>query len=509
MRESSENLRPQPQRSRRCRMRPVKKETGFFLLIFKRGESVMVFSSASFLIFFLPCLLVLYFLVPRRCRYLRNLILLAFSLAFYACGGPKFLLLMLLSIVINYVGGLLAGPAHRAGTRRLGMTLAVVLGLALLGWFKYAGFFGEMLHALLPVVPVPQVTLPIGISFFTFQGLSYVIDVYRGDAAVQRDPLKLALYIAFFPQLVAGPIVRYTTVAEEIDERHESVSEFSAGAVRFLFGLGKKMLLANAVARIADAAFAAVMPSVLFAWLGAVAYTFQIYFDFSAYSDMAIGLGRMFGFHFLENFNYPYVARSVTEFWRRWHISLSTWFRDYVYIPLGGNRRGRARTALNLAIVWALTGLWHGASWNFVIWGLYYGVLIILEKLVLADFREKLHGAAQHIAALFLIVVGWTVFYYTDMGCLGKHLGAMFGIGAAGLSDPVTMAVIRKYTVLPLIAAIASLPILPRLKAWLGKHEKLEGAADIVSLVCLTALMLLSMIFIVGQSYNPFIYFRF
>jgi len=338
MRESSEDLRPQPQRLRRCRMRPVKKGTGFFLLIFKRGESVMVFSSASFLIFFLPCLLVLYFLVPRRCRYLRNLVLLAFSLAFYACGGPKFLLLMLLSIAINYAGGLLAGPAHRPRTRRLGMTLAVVLGLALLGWFKYAGFFGEMLHALLPVVPVPQVTLPIGISFFTFQGLSYVIDVYRGDAAVQRDPLKLALYIAFFPQLVAGPIVRYTTVAEEIDERHESVSEFSAGAVRFLFGLGKKMLLANAVARIADAAFAAVMPSVLFAWLGAVAYTFQIYFDFSAYSDMAIGLGRMFGFHFLENFNYPYVARSVTEFWRRWHISLSTWFRDYVYIPLGGNR---------------------------------------------------------------------------------------------------------------------------------------------------------------------------
>ena len=330
MRESSENLRPQPQRLRRCRMRPVKKGTGFFLLIFKRGESVMVFSSASFLIFFLPCLLVLYFLVPRRCRYLRNLVLLAFSLAFYACGGPKFLLLMLLSIAINYAGGLLAGPVHRPRTRRLGMTLAVVLGLALLGWFKYAGFFGEMLHALLPVVPVPQVTLPIGISFFTFQGLSYVIDVYRGDAAVQRDPLKLALYIAFFPQLVAGPIVRYTTVAEEIDERHESVSEFSAGAVRFLFGLGKKMLLANAVARIADAAFAAVMPSVLFAWLGAVAYTFQIYFDFSAYSDMAIGLGRMFGFHFLENFNYPYVARSVTEFWRRWHISLSTWFRDYV-----------------------------------------------------------------------------------------------------------------------------------------------------------------------------------
>ena len=303
----------------------------------------MVFSSVSFLVFFLPCLLVLYFMVPRRYRGARNFILLAFSLAFYACGGPKFLLLMLLSIVINYCCGLLAGAKHRPAVRKAGVTLAAVLGLGLLGWFKYAGFFGEMLHALMPFIPVPQVTLPIGISFFTFQGLSYVIDVFRDDAAVQRNPLKLALYISFFPQLVAGPIVRYTTVADEIDERHESVSEFSAGAVRFLFGLAKKMLLANAVAQIADAAFSAVSPSVALAWLGAVAYTFQIYFDFSAYSDMAIGLGRMFGFHFLENFNYPYVSRSVTEFWRRWHISLSTWFRDYVYIPLGGNRCSRAQ----------------------------------------------------------------------------------------------------------------------------------------------------------------------
>lgn len=293
----------------------------------------MVFSSVSFLVFFLPCLLVLYFTVPRRYRGARNFILLAFSLAFYACGGPKFLLLMLLSIVINYCCGLLAGAKHRPAVRKAGVTLAAVLGLGLLGWFKYAGFFGEMLHALMPFIPVPQVTLPIGISFFTFQGLSYVIDVFRDDAAVQRNPLKLALYISFFPQLVAGPIVRYTTVADEIDKRHESVSEFSAGAVRFLFGLAKKMLLANAVAQIADAAFSAVSPSVALAWLGAVAYTFQIYFDFSAYSDMAIGLGRMFGFHFLENFNYPYVSRSVTEFWRRWHISLSTWFRDYAYIP--------------------------------------------------------------------------------------------------------------------------------------------------------------------------------
>lgn len=279
---------------------------------------------------------------------------------------------------------------------------------------------------------------------------------------------------------------------------------FLVNSVTSLFGVSFSI----PVLELPSAAGASGM-SVLGAWYISVLYSLQLYFDFPGYSDMAIGMGRIFGFTYKENFNYPYISKSASEFWHRWHISLGSFFRDYVYVPLGGNRRGRARTALNLAIVWALTGLWHGASWNFVIWGLYYGVLIILEKLVLADFREKLPGAAQHIAALFLIVVGWTVFYYTDMGCLGKHLGAMFGIGAAGLSDPVTMAVIRKYTVLPLIAAIASLPILPQLKAWLGKHEKLEGAADIVSLVCLTALMLLSMIFIVGQSYNPFIYFRF
>lgn len=387
----------------------------------------MVFSSVSFLVFFLPCLLVLYFMVPRRYRGARNFILLAFSLAFYACGGPKFLLLMLLSIVINYCCGLLAGPKHRPAVRKAGVTLAAVLGLGLLGWFKYAGFFGEMLHALMPFIPVPQVTLPIGISFFTFQGLSYVIDVFRDAAAVQKNPLKLALYISFFPQLVAGPIVRYTTVADEIDERHESVSEFSAGAVRFLFGLAKKMLLANAVAQIADAAFSAVSPSVALAWLGAVAYTFQIYFDFSAYSDMAIGLGRMFGFHFLENFNYPYVSRSVTEFWRRWHISLSTWFRDYVYIPLGGNRCSRARNILNLFLVWALTGLWHGANWTFIAWGLWFFVLLIGEKFLWGKALSRLPSLLQHVYAMLLVILSWVLFRADDIGAALCYMAAMFG----------------------------------------------------------------------------------
>lgn len=508
MRESSEDLRPQPQRSRRCRMRPVKKETGFFLLIFKRGESVMVFSSASFLIFFLPCLLVLYFLVPRRCRYLRNLILLAFSLAFYACGGPKFLLLMLLSIVINYVGGLLAGPAHRAGTRRLGMTLAVVLGLALLGWFKYAGFFGEMLHALLPVVPVPQVTLPIGISFFTFQGLSYVIDVYRGDAAVQRDPLKLALYIAFFPQLVAGPIVRYTTVAEEIDERHESVSEFSAGAVRFLFGLGKKMLLANAVARIADAAFAAVMPSVLFAWLGAVAYTFQIYFDFSAYSDMAIGLGRMFGFHFLENFNYPYVARSVTEFWRRWHISLSTWFRDYVYIPLGGNRVSKAKWLRNILVVWLLTGLWHGAAWNFVLWGLFFAVFLTAEKLWYGRALAKTR-VFKHIYVLLLVIVSFVLFDANSVGEAAATIGGLFGAAGVSAVNPISRYYLRSFAVVFLIGIVGATPLPKRAVERLGSTRAGAMAVDVLEPLVLVSVLAVSTGYLVDGSFNPFLYFRF
>ena len=468
----------------------------------------MVFSSASFLIFFLPCLLVLYFLVPQRCRYLRNLVLLAFSLAFYACGGPKFLLLMLLSIAINYAGGLLAGPAHRPSTRRLGMTLAVVLGLALLGWFKYAGFFGEMIHALLPVIPVPQVTLPIGISFFTFQGLSYVIDVYRGDAAVQRDPLKLALYIAFFPQLVAGPIVRYTTVAEEIDERHESVSEFSAGAVRFLFGLGKKMLLANAVARIADAAFAAVMPSVLFAWLGAVAYTFQIYFDFSAYSDMAIGLGRMFGFHFLENFNYPYVARSVTEFWRRWHISLGSWFRDYVYIPLGGSRCSRSRWLLNVFLVWGLTGLWHGAAWNFVLWGLFFAVLLAAEKLWYGHGLEKTR-LLKHLYMFPLLAVSFVLFNAADLPAAGQQIAALFGFGGLPASGVESLYYLRSYAVVLLIALLGATPLPAKAVQRLRETSVGSAVLSVAEPVALVLLLALCTAYLVDGSFNPFLYFRF
>ena len=471
----------------------------------------MTFSSLTFTTLFFPAVLILYFICTDL-RW-RNGVLLVASLIFYSWGEPIWVLAMIGSTAINYVAAMLIDRASSPGLRKTVLVVGAAASLAVLFYFKYAAFLVNSVTSLFGVsFSIPVLELPIGISFYTFQVLTYTVDVYRGKSPVQRDPFKLMLYVSCFPQLIAGPIVQYSDVAVMLDERESTPDGFTEGMKRFAVGLSKKVLLANVcgliIEELPSAAGASGM-SVLGAWYISVLYSLQLYFDFSGYSDMAIGMGRIFGFTYKENFNYPYISKSASEFWHRWHISLGSFFRDYVYIPLGGNRRGRARTALNLAIVWALTGLWHGASWNFVIWGLYYGVLIILEKLVLADFREKLHGAAQHIAALFLIVVGWTVFYYTDMGCLGKHLGAMFGIGAAGLSDPVTMAVIRKYTVLPLIAAIASLPILPRLKAWLGKHEKLEGAADIVSLVCLTALMLLSMIFIVGQSYNPFIYFRF
>ena len=471
----------------------------------------MTFSSLTFTTLFFPAVLILYFICTDL-RW-RNGVLLVASLIFYSWGEPIWVLAMIGSTAINYVAAMLIDRASSPGLRKTALVVGAAASLAVLFYFKYAAFLVNSVTSLFGVsFSIPVLELPIGISFYTFQVLTYTVDVYRGKSPVQRDPFKLMLYVSCFPQLIAGPIVQYSDVAVMLDERESTLEGFTEGMKRFAVGLSKKVLLANVcgliIEELPSAAGASGM-SVLGAWYISVLYSLQLYFDFSGYSDMAIGMGRIFGFTYKENFNYPYISKSASEFWRRWHISLGSFFRDYVYIPLGGNRRGRARTALNLAIVWALTGLWHGASWNFVIWGLYYGVLIILEKLVLADFREKLPGAAQHIAALFLIVVGWTVFYYTDMGCLGKHLGAMFGIGAAGLSDPVTMAVIRKYTVLPLIAAIASLPILPRLKAWLGKHEKLEGAADIVSLVCLTALMLLSMIFIIGQSYNPFIYFRF
>ena len=406
----------------------------------------MVFSSLIFLLFFLTTLYVCYFIVPRRWRWLRNCVLLVFSLFFYRCGGADYLPLLLASILINYLGGLLAA-SERPALRRLGLWGASALGLGLLGWFKYAGFAAENLAALGLPVEVPQIVLPIGISFFTFQGLSYVIDVYRGDARCQKNPLYVALYVSLFPQLVAGPIVRYTTVEEEIVRRNESLEEFSQGVVRFLFGLGKKMLLANAMGEIADGVFAQSPETMALslAWVGAAAYTFQIYFDFSAYSDMAIGLGRMFGFHFLENFNYPYISKSIAEFWRRWHISLATWFRDYVYIPLGGSRCSMGRNIRNMAVVWLLTGLWHGAAWTYVTWGGMMLVLLAGEKYCWGRGLSRLPGPVQHLYTIVLVMfsmvmfrssgIGYGLSYFQSMagGPTGRRCTICWNTGRSGL----------------------------------------------------------------------------
>lgn len=372
----------------------------------------MVFSSLIFLFFFLPAVLFCYYIVPTRFIRARNMVLLLFSLFFYFYGEPKLIIMLVLSILMNYLFGL----SMRSRYRKSLLIFCITANLTLLGVFKYLNFFIRTADGLLGLnIQLTSIVMPIGISFYTFQALSYVIDVYRREVPPQHDPFSLALYVSMFPQLIAGPIVRYHDVNEQLAVRSHSVAQFSDGISRFVFGLSKKVLLSNVFAQIADGIFA-YQPAELStaaAWLGAIGYTLQIYFDFSGYSDMAIGLGKMFGFTFLENFNYPYISRSVTEFWRRWHISLSTWFRDYVYIPLGGNRCSPARHICNLLVVWTLTGFWHGANWTFMAWGLYFGILLILEKKFLSRLIERLPMILRHVYALFFIIIGW-VFFRSD-----------------------------------------------------------------------------------------------
>ncbi len=471
----------------------------------------MQFSSLIFLLYFLPTLFLCYFLIPARFRGARNFVLLAFSLFFYRCGGARHLPLLLVSIAVNYCGGLLAAPEHSPRVRRIGLWGAVAVGLGLLGWYKYAGFFAANLSALGLPVAVPRIVLPIGISFFTFQGLSYVVDVYRGDAACQRNPLYVALYVALFPQLVAGPIVRYTTVEEEITCRRESLEEFSRGVIRFCFGLGKKMLLANAMGEIADTIFAqpAASLDIVTAWVGAAAYTLQIYYDFSAYSDMAIGLGQMFGFHFLENFDYPYIARSVKEFWRRWHISLSTWFRDYVYIPLGGSRCSARRSVVNLLAVWLLTGLWHGANWTFVLWGLWFGALLLGERWLWGGVLECAPRVLCHAYTLLAVMLSWVLFRANDLGYALGYLHAMFG-GGSGAGRLGIYSILEFWP--EWIVGIAAAYPWKRVLA-----ARLTARGDRLSRAVLTAapaflalgLLGLSYIKLVAGSFNPFIYFQF
>ena len=460
---------------------------------------------------FLPICLLLYFILHGIKA--RNYLLLVMSLLFYAWGEPKWIILMIVTTLIDYGAGLLVDQYRGQKLAKWALAGSVVITLSFLAVFKYLGFFNQNLNQIFGAeLPTQIFNLPIGISFYTFQAITYVVDVYRGKAQVQRSYANLLLYVALFPQLIAGPIVRYTDIAAQLENREMTLPGFSKGITRFVTGLGKKVLLANIAGQVATSLIGGDLSkaSVLGAWLGIFAYTFQIYFDFSGYSDMAIGLGHMFGFTYVENFNYPYISKSITEFWRRWHISLSTFFRDYVYIPLGGNRRQQLR---NMFIVWALTGLWHGASWNFVLWGLYYYVFLAIEKLFLGKFLEKLPAVVGHAYALFIIVVGWVFFYFDDVSRLGQMLKLMFGFsGQAGVL-PTDTVLLKNHLVFFLVAIIACIPVSKLVKALLIRfsrkgpvQESLAGAAGILYDV---ALLFFSTAALVGASYNPFLYFRF
>ena len=467
----------------------------------------MVFSSSPFLYAFLSATLIGYFLIPNRVW--RNSILLAASLAFYAWGEPRLVTLMLLAVLVAYVGGLLIEHFRNKGRPDLQKVTFLITTILLTGnlfFFKYLNFTVDNLNRLGLGIVIPAIALPIGISFYTFQILSYVIDLHWGRVKVQRNPFYLALYLSFFPQLIAGPIVRYQTVEEEIRHRRENLDEMVTGAKRFIVGLAKKVLLANNVAAVAELIYAgdkAVYGTAMY-WLAAVAYTLQIYFDFSGYSDMAIGLGRIFGFHFLENFNYPYIARSITDFWRRWHISLSTWFRDYIYIPLGGNRVSKGRWVVNLLIVWVLTGFWHGAQWNFIFWGLYYGVLLLAEKLFLQKLLDRLPALFQWLYTMVIVIVGWVFFNLTDFSQMLGALQWMFTPHAT-----VWLKVFTTNT--DILFALLWIPLGLLFMLPVSKKLKLGDSlpAEVLSMAVHGVLLLLSIIFILSSSYNPFIYFRF
>lgn len=464
----------------------------------------MVFSSPVFLFAYLPITLLAYYLVPRQGR---NIFLFIVNLIFYGWGEPKLVLLMVFNIFFNYIGGWLVNKYRAdAKKKKLFLILTCVLDIGILAVFKYTGMITETLN-MLPFLNIPelQISLPIGISFYTFQTMSYVIDVYRDDAPVSKNFINFGTYVALFPQLIAGPIVRYRDVAEQLVNRRETLEMFTRGVKLFMVGLAKKVIIANTMGTLTTNIFATTDENgVVGTWVGMIAYTFQIYFDFSGYSDMACGLGNMMGFEFLKNFNYPYIAKSITDFWRRWHISLSTWFKEYVYIPLGGNRKGVKRQILNLLIVWGLTGLWHGAAYNFVLWGLYYGLLLILEKFVLKKFLDRLPSFVQHIYTLFIVIIGWGLFYFTDVGQLGEFMVDLFNFGN-GICGNQAFNLIMNNLPMLIIAAVASTPLAAMLYNRF-EHTRFMWIPE--TLYCMGVLAV-STASLVNQSYNPFLYFRF
>lgn len=463
----------------------------------------MLFSSIPFLYVFLPATLLLYFAAPRR---MKNAVLLLCSLVFYGWGEPKYLILMLFSIAQGYLFGLLI-EKYRGKTRStVFFWLSIALSLLLLAYFKYADFFLDSFRAVTGLsVPALQIALPIGISFYTFQILSYVVDVRRGDASAQKNPIDLAAYIAMFPQLIAGPIVRYTDVAAQLRTRTHTRAGTAAGTRRFVLGLAKKILIANVLGQLVQQFQTAQDPDTLFHWLYAVGFMLQIYFDFSAYSDMAIGLGAIFGFTFPENFNYPYCSASITEFWRRWHISLGSWFRDYVYIPLGGSRVGKWKLLRNLLLVWAATGLWHGAAWNFVLWGLFYAVLLIAEKFALLPKLQK-HPAIGRVYTLLFVLLGFVLFDAPSLSAAASRIAGLFGGAGAGVES---LYYLRSYAVVLLLAVLGATPLPKRLLARLRKNRVCGVLLDVLEPIVLVALLALCTAYLIDGSFNPFLYFRF
>lgn len=470
----------------------------------------MVFSSILVLTRFLPIVFALYFLVPKRAR---NLVLFLSSMLFYAWGEPIYILLMCFTIFVDYVFGILIDSQVGSGKQKqakLSLVAAVIVNLSLLGFFKYANFTIDTVNSLTGAgITALKISLPIGISFYTFQSLSYVIDVYRGDTKVQKNILDFGTYVVLFPQLIAGPIVRYRTVAEEMKGRRENVADFSRGISRFIIGLGKKVLLANNAGALGDTINQLALSdmSTMSAWLGIIAFTFQIYFDFSGYSDMAIGIGLMFGFHFDENFDYPYMAKSITEFWRRWHISLGTWFKEYVYIPLGGNRAGIYKQIRNIVIVWLLTGFWHGASWNFVLWGVYYGLLLILEKVFLLKKLEKLPKFFRHFYTIFLVIIGWVLFSFDSYKEGIAYISRMFGTAGLPFVNRTFLYLFLNHLILLflLFAGSTNYPA----KFFEIVRRKKGVMSGVLGIGFLAGVFFLSLSYLVAATFNPFLYFRF
>lgn len=468
----------------------------------------MLFSSVTFLFVFFPITLLVYVISPRI---LKNVVLLIASLIFYAWGEPIYICLMVLSILLNYVCGKDVYMAKQEGqTGKKELVFALVSNLILLGFFKYFGFFIGVLNQVLPVsVPYRSLALPIGISFYTFQAISYIIDVYRGEVEPQRNVMNFALYITMFPQLIAGPIVRYIDIDRQLSERKESFEKFGAGARYFIVGLGKKVILANGIGNVFNMIHGSFLQQgttyVLTAWIGATAYALQIYFDFSGYSDMAIGLGKMFGFDFRRNFNYPYMSKSITEFWRRWHISLGTWFREYVYIPLGGNKKGKRRQVLNLLIVWTLTGFWHGAAWNFMVWGLYYGIFLILEKFVWGSVLERSPGWVQRIYSLVVVLIGWVFFFSGSLKSAVSYVGTMFGVGSTGIFDSMSLYYVASNWLIFLCCIVGSTPMMVGLLS----SDKYPGNPRWLVPSLYTGIFLVALSCLISSTFNPFLYFRF